>query len=74
MMSIYDNDVIYREIRSEIIRTDGNYNVTTIIENVQALGFTVEISVMESRIKTYLSNATKDIKAMVKKAKEVTGA
>ena len=67
----YDNDVIYREIKSEIHRTAGNYNVTTIIENVQALGFTVEISVMESRIKTYLSNATKDIKAMVKKAKTV---
>ena len=69
----YDNDVIYREIRSEVIRTGGDYNTTTIIENVQALGFTVEISVMESRIKTYLSNASKDIKEMVKKAKEVSG-
>jgi hypothetical protein len=48
--------------------------VTTIIENVQALGFTVEISVIESRIKTYLSNASKDIQEMVKKAKEVPGA
>ena len=69
----YDNDVIYREIRSEVIRTGGDYNTTTIIENVQALGFTVEISVMESRIKTYLSNASKDIKEMVKKAKKVSG-
>ena len=69
----YDNDVIYREIRSEVIRTGGDYNTTAIIENVQALGFTVEISVMESRIKTYLSNASKDIKEMVKKAKEVSG-
>ena len=69
----YDNDVIYREIRSEILRTRGDYNTTTIIENVQALGFSVEISVMESRIKTYLSNASKDIKEMVKKAKEVSG-
>jgi hypothetical protein len=69
----YDNDVIYREIRSEIIRTGGDYNTTTIIENIQALGFTVEISVMESRIKTYLSNASKDIQEMVKKAKEVSG-
>lgn len=69
----YDNDVIYREIRSEILRTRGDYNTTTIIENVQALGFTVEISVMESRIKTYLSNASKDIKEMVKKAKKVSG-
>jgi ribosomal protein L12E/L44/L45/RPP1/RPP2 len=58
----------------EIQRTAGNYNVTTIIENVQALGFAVEISVMESRIKTYLSNASKDIQEMVKKAKEVPGA
>jgi hypothetical protein len=33
----YDNDVIYREIMSEILRTDGNYNVTTIIENVHFL-------------------------------------
>jgi hypothetical protein len=57
----------------EIQRTAGNYNVTTIIENVQALGFAVEISVMESRIKTYLSNASKDIQEMVKKAKEVSG-
>ena len=70
----YDNDVIYREIRMEILRTEGDYNVTTIIENVQALGFSVEISVMESRIKTYLSNASKDIKEMVKKAKKVTRA
>jgi ribosomal protein L12E/L44/L45/RPP1/RPP2 len=69
----YDNDVIYREIRSEILRTGGDYNTTTIIENVQALGFAVEISVMESRIKTYLSNASKDIKEMVKKAKKVSG-
>ena len=69
----YDNDVIYREIRSEILRTGGDYNTTTIIENVQALGFTVEISVMESRIKTYLSNASKNIKEMVKKAKKVSG-
>ena len=70
----YDNDVIYREIRMEILRTEGDYNVTTIIENVQALGFSVEISVMESRIKTYLSNASKDIKEMVKKTKKVTRA
>jgi ribosomal protein L12E/L44/L45/RPP1/RPP2 len=74
MKSVYDNDAIYRVIAMEIQRTAGNYNVTTIIENVQALGFAVEISVMESRIKTYLSNASKDIKEMVKKAKKVTGA
>lgn len=73
MKSVYDNDVIYRVIAMEIQRTAGNYNVTTIIENVQALGFAVEISVMESRIKTYLSNASKDIQEMVKKAKEVSG-
>jgi|694.fasta_scaffold06570_11 hypothetical protein len=74
MKSVYDNDAIYRVIAMEIQRTAGNYNVTTIIENVQALGFAVEISVMESRIKTYLSNASKDIQEMVKKAKEVPGA
>jgi len=74
MKSVYDNDVIYQVIAMEILRTNGNYNVTTIIENVQALGFTVEISVIESRIKTYLSNASKDIQEMVKKAKEVPGA
>jgi hypothetical protein len=72
MMSIYDNDVIYREIRAEILRTGGDYDTTAIIENVKALGFAVEISVIESRIKTYLSNASKDIKAMVKKAKKVS--
>jgi hypothetical protein len=70
-MSINDNDVIYQEIRSEILRTGGDYDVATIIENMQTLGFSVEISVIESRIKTYLSNAPKDIKAMVKKAKTV---
>ena len=74
MINVHSNDAIYREIEMEILSTHGNYDVTTIIENVQALGFAVEISVMESRIKTYLSNAPKNIQEMVKKAKEVTGA
>lgn len=72
MMSVYDNDVIYREIKMEIMRTDGDYNTASIIKNVQALGFNMGISAMESRIKTYLSNASNDIKAMVKKAKKVS--
>jgi len=72
MIEMYDNDIIYREIGREIVRTEGDYNVTSIIENVQALGLSVEISVIESRIKTYLSNASKDIKAMVQKAKKVS--
>lgn len=71
MKEMYDNDPIYREIQREIRETEGNYNVNNIIKNLEPLGFTVGISSIESRIKTYLSDASKDIKEMVKKAKEV---
>jgi len=65
-MKINDNDVIYQEIRSEILRTGGDYDVATIIENMQTLGFSVEISVIESRIKTYLSNPQRDAERVLR--------
>ena len=62
-----NNDLIYREIAREIHDSDGDISIQRISENLEQMGLIMGEGLIQSRIKTYLEHAPREIKEKVKK-------